>query len=353
MATTKPKKYVPSKEEKEALRVLFKTKIITKPYLDRCKGYDSKFINSKVNITDDLLSPEQKQLLPEINQKKKGKLLYNNQTVWFNAERKLPFYSAYNIDGSKDQKKAFRNGIDFEVDPRVDAKYQLGRKFYALGSAKKNANNPANTRSDFQKGHMTSFDEAAWGSTTKQAQERALLTFFYTNACPQNNSLNGGLWATLEEYFQAEAASLMNQKICVFTGPILRYNDPIYKKDKSTLIPCYFYKIVVFEYKNQLRSTAFVMSQRKALATKKIVTFQPEPEKRAFVFDGNFEDFPYGDITQVDVHFVNTLTGIPFTWKNVKPVDIGDEHNTLKNIDKVLLSKDAEEIINKLGIKYE
>src|ERR1700741_1734936 len=102
--------------------------------LNNCEGYDSLFIDNIKGIKSDLLSKENKSLLPKVNDSKRDALHYTNLSVYTNTKRKMPFYVAYNIDG-EGKKKVIRD-LDFIPEPRVSADDQLNDGFYKLRKGK-------------------------------------------------------------------------------------------------------------------------------------------------------------------------------------------------------------------------
>ncbi len=299
--------------------------------LKSCKGYNAQFIDGKKNIKANLLSREDQQLLPQLGAGRRNALHYTNLSVYLNTNRRMAFYSAYNIDGGT--KTTVERKLDFITDPRIEADFQLTNAFYNL---RKGRDNP-----DFDKGHMAANNEMAWGSG---AQERANQTFFHTNACPQVASLNRGLWKSLETYFIKESMETVKKKICVFSGPVLRRNDPPYIDDPDIRLPLHFFKVVVFKYGKKFYSTAFLFSQKKALQELKLIEEQKQrPEREAAKTP--FEDFAYEGIFQVDVKLVADLTRIDFTWSGVQALSIPDSKKKLENIDAAYSSEEAEELL--------
>lgn len=297
--------------------------------LNLCTGYDPAFIDGRKTISPNLLSATHKAQLPKVNNGPKGPLHYTNISVYLNTQRRMAFYSAYNIDGAK-PKKVTRD-LGFITDPRINPDEQLAEGFYDLIKNKK----------DFDKGHMAANHEMAWDPL---AQTKAYQTFFYANACPQVSILNKGIWKGLETYFINEAQTIDNKRICVFTGPILKAGDPGFIKDPTVKLPIHFYKVVVFKQGTQFHSTAFIMSQLQGLHDLKLLA--PEPEMKIMEIaqpqKGPFDDFPYADIFQVDVSLVSSETGINFSWPGVKAHPVTDSKKRIKTIDEVQSAKDAK-----------
>lgn len=159
-------------------------------------------------------------------------------------------YSAVNIDGQK-YKRIKRKG--WRYDPRIPEEYQIMKECYG---------NPPK----FSRGHMTRREDPNWGENAQQGNDDSM---HVTNAVPQMQSFNGGVWLTLENY-ALENAKHDKQKICVFTGPFLHDNDPVKYNVK---IPVEFWKVIAFIHDDtdELCATGYTMSQESFLRNDEFV----------------------------------------------------------------------------------
>jgi endonuclease G, mitochondrial len=108
--------------------------------------------------------------------------------------------------------------------------------------------------------------DPVWGDDAEQANDD---THVYTNACPQVQKFNAGIWNDLEDYALLDRAA--ERKVSVLTGPILDTDDPeLYQVQ----IPVRFWKIIAFRKSGQLTAAAFVLSQEKYLESSRWVTHQ-------------------------------------------------------------------------------
>ncbi|HWT18990.1 MAG TPA: DNA/RNA non-specific endonuclease [Variovorax sp.] len=159
--------------------------------------------------------------------------------------RRVPLYSACNVDGSK-SKNVPRHDT-WNYDGRIKKEYQMLREAYGPEQDRK-----------FSRGHMTRRQDPNWGSLAT-AQRANIDTFFATNACPQWQPFNDGLWGDLEDYVLGNAQG-DDKRISVFTGPILRPDDA---ERFGIQIPREFWKVVAFisEATGELAAIAYLMSQ--------------------------------------------------------------------------------------------
>jgi endonuclease G len=165
--------------------------------------------------------------------------------------RRLPVYSACNMNGAESKSVPRHN--TWSYDGRIDKQYQTLKEAYGKAEDMR-----------FSRGHMTRRQDPNWG-TMEVAQQANIDTFFATNACPQWQPFNDGLWGDLEDYILVNAKG-DEKKVSVFTGPFFRKDDPVRFDVK---IPTDFWKVVAFisEQTGQLTAIAYVMSQRKYLDT--------------------------------------------------------------------------------------
>jgi len=205
-------------------------------------------------------------------------LKYENFSVVMSKSRKLPIITAVNINGAL-SKRVGR--IDrWYVDGRLDEVYQTGNEAYKYNS--------------LDRGHMVRREDPVWG-TLEQAKRANIDTFHYTNAAPQHSSLNQKDWLRLEDYVLANART-HDLKVSVFTGPVLRKTDRLYR-DVVKLPEDYWKVAVVVDSRSKnLSATAYVLTQGEMI---KNVT-------ESFVF-GGFRTY------QVPLAVISEQTGLDFT----------------------------------------
>lgn len=220
-----------------------------RPYVGR-NGYDEDFLGARLEMPK--LDKSVEHLASKrIDDPSKSELEYTNFSIVQNKERKMPFFTAVNIDGSQ-IKEVERSG-KWLFDPRISRDEQLGDEAY-----KKN---------DIDRGHMVRRRDPTWGGDASEASND---TFVYTNAALQHKDLNQDEWLDLEDRVLARAET-QDKKMTVFTGPVFRADDPEFDNDgrmkKPTQVPQDFWKVVAWnDPEKGLQSEAFVMSQKKDLA---------------------------------------------------------------------------------------
>lgn len=214
-----------------------------------CEGYMPNFLGVKIAMP----KPNSK-LIHDIAklEDKSIELKYFKYSVIFNAVTKMPAISAINVEGDADLRKDnSKRQDDWLKDARIDKHCQLSDKWYA--------------HSQFDKGHMSRWEDANWDDTKKLANRNGVFTCFHTNACPQVLELNraGGFWGKLENAVLRDGVKKESGKqarVTVFNGPIHKKTDKVFRGVK---VPLEFYKIILWlNDSNKLKATAFLLTQR-------------------------------------------------------------------------------------------
>lgn len=220
-----------------------------RPYVNR-NGYDENFLGEHLDMPS--LDPSIKsKAAPRVDDPSRNELEYTNFSIVMNKERKMPFFTAVNIDGAT-VKEVERSG-KWLFDPRIEREHQLGNEAYK--------------NNDLDRGHMVRRKDAVWGDNAEQGSTD---TFVYTNAALQHKDLNQHEWLDLENRV-LDGAAAKDKKMTVFTGPVFRDDDPSFdnngRMQTPTKIPQDFWKVVVWKDPEKgLQSEAFVMSQKHDIA---------------------------------------------------------------------------------------
>jgi endonuclease G len=163
---------------------------------------------------------------------------YTHFSLVMNVRRRLAACAACNVDAARLVR--IGGGLPLRMDERA-GEHQLGPETYT----------DIQTSQPF----LVRPQDVRWGSVS-EARLANQATFFCTNTTPEHSSFNQGAWASLEDWLLTEAPEF-SYRLCVFSGPILREDDP--RLDKLTpqlssafgatgdaQVPCAFWKIIVF-----------------------------------------------------------------------------------------------------------
>ena len=168
-----------------------------------------------------------------------GKIVRHGAYVTsYNTETLIPDWVAYELTAEETGGDKKREGMEFRMDPDLKGVTQAMREDYA--------------GSGWTKGHLMPAADAAFSNSTMAE------TFYFTNICPQNETLNAGDWQYLEKRVRQWANRYGS--VWVVTGPIVGENRYGTIGDRDVVVPDAFYKALLIRKKNGSYSAiAFVM----------------------------------------------------------------------------------------------
>ncbi|WP_299207603.1 DNA/RNA non-specific endonuclease [uncultured Dokdonia sp.] len=251
---------------------------------------------------------------------------YNHYSLLQSPFRKFPYYTAANIDGglfkSIKRETLFSGNDTWKKDSRIPEEHQLGEELYGAAD------------SNFDKGHLTKREDVQWGKNEKAAKKAAISTFCYTNAAPQVDRLNRGVWRRIEDYILHHEVVKQFLKISLMTGPLLLDTDPDFVTDigeETIQLPTLFYKVVYYIREGELYRTGFLTSQKGLLRQRSIIKplFRGETLESHDLFHG-FKD---AQTYQVRVSFIEGLGNLKFQEANELFVENTPEELILDEID--------------------
>jgi endonuclease G len=181
--------------------------------------------------------------------------------------------------------------VGWRTDPRIPRQAQIRDECY--GDPPK-----------FSRGHMTRREDPVWGSDPDAVTGNAD-SMHVTNAVPQMQPFNGGVWLGLEDY-ALDHAREDDMRISVVTGPFFAETDPV--RD-GVRIPRRFWKVIAFVHDETgaLCATGYTMSQEQFL------------REEEFVFGAH-------ETAQVSIRSIEQGAGVSFgPLKEVDPLDAVEE----------------------------
>ena len=152
------------------------------------------------------------------------RLDYEHFSILMSKSRRLALFTGVNIDGSASVSVP-RGGDPWAFDGRIPEEAQAGDELYA--------------DNDFDRGHLVRREDPNWGPTASVANRD---TFHFTNCAPQLSVFNQRSWLSLEDYILSNTRRV-GERATVFTGPVFRPNDPVYR---GVAIPLAYWKVVAF-----------------------------------------------------------------------------------------------------------
>ena len=208
-------------------------------YVDRL-GYSKGFLGVSVPLPK--LSKKLQKDVAKAPKSKDPILRYTHFSVVMSQSRRLAYFTAVNIDGA--QLQSIERAEDrWYFDPRLDRSFQSGPELYH--------------QNELDRGHLVRRLDPVWGLDAARANED---TFHFTNCAPQHKHLNQRTWLNLEDYV-LQNADKHDLKVSVFTGPVFRVDDIVYRDHYQ--IPAEFWKVVcIIKPDGQLSATAYLQTQK-------------------------------------------------------------------------------------------
>lgn len=262
--------------------ILLDTEARPEDYADR-PGYDPGFLSEDAEVPLPAPSAELEGdiLTYELDGQEESELRYQHFSVVMSRSRRLCLWSAVNIDGRQPrggQRPRWR------LDPRIPEDAQILKECYG---------NPPK----FSRGHMTRRQDPIWGDEDEAEQGNAD-SMHATNAVPQMQVFNAGIWLGLEDY-ALDHAKQDDMRISVFTGPFLRDDDPVLF---GVQIPRSFWKIIAFLHDDtgELSATGYTMSQEDFLREEEFVFGQHETSQVPIATIEQQTGLSFGDLVDRD-----------------------------------------------------
>mgnify|MGYP003552509824 FL=1 len=243
-------------------------------------GYDTKFLGDNHEIP---LPTFRSDIEQDIAQLKDGSIVlhYTHFSIVMSKSRRLAYYTVVNIDGN--QLIDIERNDKWYLDPRIETEYQCGPELYENNA--------------LDRGHLVRRRDPVWGDTAEKANKN---TFHFTNCAPQHSNLNQKIWLELENYILDNAKN-WNLKVTVYTGPVFRVDDIVYR---GVQIPAEFWKIAIMVREDgNLSATAYLQTQKNLIE--------------------NLE-FAYGEYKtyQVPITKIEAITGLDFgCLRNNDPIN--------------------------------
>lgn len=165
---------------------------------------------------------------------------YTGFTVSYNSYAKIPYWVAYELENYETDGEYARTGKRFRPDNSLPYPQAEDNDYRNSGWAR---------------GHMAPAADFKW------SDEAMSDTFYFTNCCPQNSSLNGGMWSTLEKKTRDYAVEY--ERVYVVTGPIIGHNKYGTIGEGEVVVPDAFFKALLVFDGREYQSIGFVMENCK------------------------------------------------------------------------------------------
>lgn len=162
---------------------------------------------------------------------------YKGYTAHFNKELHIPNCVTYEITANETRGRQGRKG-QFERDESVAG-----------------CPNWWDYRdSGYERGHMAPAGDMKWDDEAMNE------TFYLTNVCPQDASLNGGVWNDIE--MKVREWARRDKSLFVVTGPIMGKNPETIGQDMDIAVPEAFFKVILSPSTTPMKAIGFICPNR-------------------------------------------------------------------------------------------
>lgn len=162
-------------------------------------------------------------------------VIHNGFISSYNTETLIPDWVAYELTAEEAQGTFSRSG-NFSMDPSFTGR-QAMREDYS--------------NSGWDKGHLAPAADMKWSSTAMYE------SFYFTNICPQNHTMNERSWQRLEKYARDMAEKY--GRVWVVTGPIVDLGAHGTIGRQEVAVPDSFFKALLIHDGERYHSVAFLM----------------------------------------------------------------------------------------------
>lgn len=149
-------------------------------------------------------------------------IAYYAYEVMYNPEYRIPKWVRYTLTSAETDGPYSRSGLNFVPDPSLSLPQAEDSDYRNSG---------------WSRGHMAPAGDLKWCERAMQE------SFYFTNCCPQDISLNNGQWKTLEEKVRGWAKKFGS--VTVVTGPLLMDNAYGTIGRNKVVVPDAFFKAVL------------------------------------------------------------------------------------------------------------
>jgi endonuclease G len=269
------------------------------------RGYNPRFLGTYIALPK--LNADQKKIAA-VNQRRKpgenkNELKYEHFSIVMNGERRLPFFTACNIDGASVVKITRKTGNITVEEPDEESLAEAYEKWYDDLRIR----DDQRSRQDlydhpdlnkYQRGHLVKRTDPSWGDAERGYRAQSD-TFHFTNSAPQHQGFNpiASRWAGVENWITDESDDA-DLRVSVFTGPVFGADDPPLS---YIMVPRQFWKVVVWSEDGEMQAIAVLADQSDLVSGSESAA-------------EDLSDLPDSleKVKQISVRQVEQLTGLSF-----------------------------------------
>lgn len=162
-------------------------------------------------------------------------ITHKNYTVSYNRETRLPNWVSWSISKDELSSVVSRSGFNFSPDPKVLISPVTSMDY---------------SKSGWDRGHMCPAADNKFSATAMEE------SFYMTNICPQDHTLNEKTWSYLETACRNWA---QNCTVYVVCGPYIEGKAKSHIGKSKVAIPDGFWKVVLRQYRGRWQAIGFII----------------------------------------------------------------------------------------------
>lgn len=214
-------------------------------------------------------------------------LKYTNFSILFDRRKLQALVTVTDIDGRNWTRIPRRDGDVWYPDPRIPTEQQPQAKHFGRADPRIDP-----TKNHYAFGHLVRRLDPCWNppGSVIEAPQAELETFHLTNASPQVESYNAGIWRNLEDKVLNDLKGRLKMRAVVIAGPIFDTKRRI-RIHGEMPVPISYFKIVAWRSDGKLASVGWIQEQPES--------FLPGLETARLPFPGDEERLGIARISEI------------------------------------------------------
>jgi endonuclease G len=179
---------------------------------------------------------QQQAEIPTLQNGRKEQIIHHEgYTVSYNPDYKIATWVAYELTAAEARSQKVKKKPDFDPDPEVPSRQTATKDDYS--------------GSGYDRGHLAPAGDMKWSC------QAMLESFYFSNICPQDPSLNSGVWNQLEQKCREWAIDYGS--VLIVTGPLTK-KRPSRIGPNKVAVPQGFFKVICIRSGGKAEGIGFV-----------------------------------------------------------------------------------------------
>lgn len=207
-------------------------------YSPKAKGESNRVMQSISLPSSTHHFPKELEIPYLKTERKEQVIRHEGYTVSYNSDYRIPNWVAWELNADEAKSNKVPRSDKFYPDPEVKGATALNEDYTGTG---------------FDRGHLAPAADMKWS-------EKAMREcFYFSNICPQNRKMNGGIWRVIEE--KSRKWAIQHDTILIVAGPVITEKMRRLGKNRVA-VPNHFYKVICTYSNNKYQGVAFLLENR-------------------------------------------------------------------------------------------